>query len=71
MALTIIILALILIITIWWFFFRVPKPEIQPLAVDENDPLMIEAVNSAKENLKDFIKFFEQNNNNSQVKVGN
>ena len=69
MTLIIIISILILVIIIWWFFFRVSIPEIPPLTVDENDPLMIEAIKTAKEHINDFIKLFEENKGNSQVKV--
>jgi uncharacterized protein YegJ (DUF2314 family) len=69
MALTIIALAILVIVVIWWFFFRTPRPEISPLTVDKNEPLMIEAIQSAKESIDNFIDLFRQYPNDSQVKV--
>jgi uncharacterized protein YegJ (DUF2314 family) len=69
MILTITISTFILIGIIWWLFFRIPRPEFPPLAVDENDPLMIEAIKTAKLHLPDFISLFDKNKSNSQVKV--
>ncbi|HMS70122.1 MAG TPA: DUF2314 domain-containing protein [Saprospiraceae bacterium] len=59
----------ILIGIIWWLFFRIPRPEFPPLSVDENDPLMIEAIKTAKQHLPDFIFLFDNNKSNFQVKV--
>ena len=63
------ILVVMVIAFIWWFYFRVPRPEIPPLTVDEDDPLMIEAIKTAKTTLDQFIELFKQYPANSQVKV--
>jgi uncharacterized protein YegJ (DUF2314 family) len=69
MTITLIILGTIAAGLIWWFYFRVPRPEIPPLTVDEDDPLMIEAIKTAKETIGDFVKLYGQDSKNAQVKI--
>lgn len=69
MTITLIILGTIIAGLIWWFFFRVPRPEIPPLTVDENDPLMIEAIKTGKGTIGDFVKLYGQESKNAQVKI--
>jgi uncharacterized protein YegJ (DUF2314 family) len=69
MALTVMAIVVLVIGIIWWFFFRIPRPKFPPLSVNENDPLMIEAIKSAKENINDFVELFRQHPNRSNVKV--
>ena len=54
---------------VWWVFFRIPRPKVPPLTIDENDPLMIEAIKNAKESINEFILFFNKYPDTSQVKV--
>ncbi len=54
---------------VWWVFFRIPHPKIPPLTIDENDPLMIEAIKAAKESINEFVVLFNKYPNSSQVKV--
>lgn len=54
---------------VWWVFFRIPHPKIPPLTIDENDPLMIEAIKAAKESINEFVVLFNKYPDSSQVKV--
>lgn len=68
MATTLIILGTIVVGLIWWFY-KIPQPEIPPLAVDENDPLMVQAINTSKETIDDFVKLYRQDSKKAQVKI--
>lgn len=64
-----IIFGVIFIIVIYWFYFRIHRPEIPPLNIDENDPLMLKAINDSKSNIEEFKNLYSTNPNNAQVKI--
>lgn len=69
MIIIIILLGILALALLWWFFIKVPRPEMTPLTIDENDPLMIEAIKNAKESIQEFIALFKVYPDSSQVKI--
>ena len=54
---------------VWWRFFRVARPAFPPLVIDENDPLMKEAVQQAKRSIPEFRELYRQRPQQANVKV--
>ena len=43
--------ATLVVLFLWWRFFCVARPEVPPLVIEPNDPLMQEAVQKAKDSI--------------------
>lgn len=59
----------VVLIGIWWRFFRVDRPAIPPLVIDENDPLMQEAIRQAKSSIQELRQWYGQRPQHTNVKV--
>ena len=54
---------------VWWRFFYIARPEVPPLSIAPDDPLMKEAVVKAKESIPRFRELAAQSNKGIRVKV--
>ncbi|MEP6672767.1 MAG: hypothetical protein ABJF10_26620 [Chthoniobacter sp.] len=54
---------------LWWRFFHIARPEMPPLSIDPDDPLMVEARRTATETVPRFREAQAQPNNGARVKV--
>lgn len=61
--------AVLVLLFIWWRFFHVARPEVPPLVIEPNDPLMQEAVRKAKDSIPRFRELASQPNRGVRVKV--
>ncbi|MBM0103562.1 DUF2314 domain-containing protein [Steroidobacter sp. S1-65] len=59
----------ILIWGAWWWFIARNRPALPPLAIDDNDPLMIEAREKAKDSLPQMLELFKDAKGHTNVKV--
>jgi uncharacterized protein YegJ (DUF2314 family) len=64
----VVVTALVLLF-IWWRFFYVARPEVPPLVIEPDDPLMQEAVHKAKGSISRFRELATQPNRGIRVKV--
>jgi uncharacterized protein YegJ (DUF2314 family) len=55
-------------LTWWWFVVR-NRPALPPLAIDDNDPLMIEARQKAKDSVPQMLELFKNAKDSTNVKV--
>ena len=69
MSIGIIIIVTIFLALVWWWFIGRNSPKYPPLEIDENDPLMIEAMTKAKSTANDFLKLLAGDFSEAQVKV--
>jgi uncharacterized protein YegJ (DUF2314 family) len=53
----------------WWWFIARNRPQFPPLAIDDDDPLMIEARQKAKSSIPQMLELFKDANGFTQVKV--
>jgi uncharacterized protein YegJ (DUF2314 family) len=61
--------AALVVLFLWWRFFYVARPEVPPLVIDPNDPLMQEAVRKAKDSIPRFRELAGQASKGIRVKV--
>ncbi|WP_285609090.1 DUF2314 domain-containing protein [Geothrix edaphica] len=54
---------------IWWRFFRISRPDLPPLFMEPDDPLMSEAMQKAVASIPQFLDLVDQPNNGVRVKV--
>jgi hypothetical protein len=68
---TVVLAALAAIVTwiAWWWFVARNRPSFPPLAISENDPLMIEARQKAKDSLPQLIELFSDAKDFTSVKI--
>jgi uncharacterized protein YegJ (DUF2314 family) len=59
----------LVVLFLWWRFFHVARPEVPPLIIEPNDPLMQEAVQKAKDSIPRFRELAGQPNKGVRVKV--
>ncbi len=53
----------------WWWFIARNRPAFPPLAIDENDPLMVEARKKARETIPRLLELFSGAREHTRVKV--
>lgn len=53
----------------WWWFVARNRPAFPPLAMDENDPLMVEAKKKAKETVPQLLELFKDARESTRVKL--
>jgi len=57
------------VVFVWRRFFYVARPEVSPLVIERNDPLMQEAVHKAKNSIPRFRELAAQLNKGLRVKI--
>ena len=57
------------LIFVWWRFFHIARPEIPPLSIAPDDPLMMEAILKAKTSIPRLRELATQPNKGIRVKV--
>lgn len=53
----------------WWWFIARNRPVLPPLAIDDNDPLMIEARQKAKDSIPQMLELFKDAKDCTNVKI--
>lgn len=53
----------------WWWFIARNRPAMPPLAIDDNDPLMLEALQKAKDSIPQMLELFKDAKDFTSVKV--
>ena len=53
----------------WWWFIARNRPIVQPLAIDENDPLLIEARKAARDSIPQMLELFKDAKEFTRVKI--
>ncbi|MDR2452778.1 MAG: DUF2314 domain-containing protein [Candidatus Accumulibacter sp.] len=65
-----IIVALVLGIAVWLFMrWRSPRPKYEPMAIDLDDPLMVDALAKAKDGMAQFLRLARTNKDSALVKL--
>jgi uncharacterized protein YegJ (DUF2314 family) len=63
------VLAAFLLWAAWWWFIARNRPAVPPLAIDNDDPLMLEAVKLAKNSIPQMLELFNSAPDSTRVKV--
>lgn len=53
----------------WWWFIARNRPAFPPLVLDNNDPLMVEARQKAKDSIPQLLELFPSAKENTRVKL--
>lgn len=56
-------------IVAWWWFIGRNKPKYPPLEIDDDDPLMLEAIQQANSTIPSFLELLSKKHSEAQVKV--
>lgn len=61
--------ALVVLLAGWWWFIGRNKPKYPPLEIDDDDPLMLAAMEEAKSTIAKFLALLSSEHSEAQVKV--
>jgi len=64
-----VVLAAVLAWVAWWWFVARNRPAFPPLAIDDNDPLMVEARHNARDTIPQLLDLFKGAKEFTRVKL--
>lgn len=69
MSIGFIFVVFVALLAAWWWFIGRNKPKYPPLEIDDNDPLMLEAMEEAKSTIAKFLVLLSREYSEAQIKV--
>lgn len=69
MTFALIVLGFVVVLGVWWRYFRIDRPEMPPLSLPADDPLILEATRKARESMGRFRALLREPHKTAHAKV--
>lgn len=68
-SLVLLILGLVVALAVWWRFFRIARPQMPPIALEPDDPLILEATRKATRSIDRLRELMQRPHRSAHAKV--